>query len=201
MIQQINLYKDSLKQQQSKPALNSYIYGFAAILFLLLAYSIFTLKSLSHTKNEIQIIKQQITAAEAELIHIKNKYPRPQINTLLTQEISHAEIMLGSLSQVVHLLNDKDADTTQGFSRYFSALATQSIPEVWLTNININSQDHTLSLQGSTYQAEKIAHFLQKLPNEAVFQGRSFAQLIMTQAEKNEDQLNFVINSTIPSSE
>jgi hypothetical protein len=196
MIQQVNLYQDALKQSQKKPVLNHYIYGLVTLFILLISYSLFLFITVDNTKNKIQQTKQQLSAAESELLGLKTQYPKQQINKLLIQEIAYSEKMLSRISETVHLLNNKSSDTTQGFSRYFSALATQSITEVWLSHIAIHAQDHTISLKGSTYQADKIALSLQKLPAEKIFQGRSFAQLNMTQAEANENLLNFVIKTT-----
>lgn len=195
MIQQINLYQDILKQGQTKPLVNAYVYGLIAMIILMIGYSIYLFTDLNNAKNNIQIARQQLTEAESKVQILRIQHPKKQINKLLTQEISSSQNILNSLSQVIHLLTDKTSDQTQGFSRYFSALARQSTANLWLTNITINAQQQTIDLHGSTYQAEKTALFLQKLPHEAVFQGRSFAKLSMIQSEENDNQINFIIST------
>jgi len=195
MIQQVNLFKDSLKQSQAKPMLNSYVYGLMAILILLSVYSAFLWLELNNTKNSLQLAKQQLIQAESKVQVLKVEHPKQQINTLLSHELSRSQQVFNSLSQVIGLLTDEKSDQTQGFSAYFSALARQSITGAWLTNISINTQKHTINLQGRTYQAEKIALLLQNLHHEPSFQGRSFAKLIMTQAEESESQIDFAINT------
>jgi len=104
---------------------------------------------------------------------------------------------LGDLSQVIHLLSNKKSDQTQGFSRYFSALARQSIADVWLSGIHINADQQSIVLKGSTFYPGKTPVFLQNLQNEAVFKGKSFAKLEMIQAEKNNSQINFTISTFV----
>ncbi len=196
MIQQINLYQDVLKQNQAQPTINRYIYGSVAALILLLAYSIYLFLDLNNTKNNLQKAKQQLLKAETQVQVMKIKYPEQKINPLLAQEVSRLQNIVGSLSSVIHLLADKKSDQTQGFSRYFSALSRQSIPNVWLRNIAINGGKQILTLQGSTYTAKKIPVFIQNLHDEPVFQGRNFAQLVMFQDKETENLINFTISTT-----
>jgi len=197
MIQQVNLYKDSLKQgQSSAPSINNYIYGLVAIIILLVTYSIFLFSALNTTKSSIQLTKQQLTEAESKIQFLSVQYPKQQLNKLLPEEISHSQKKLSNLTQVINQLTDNTTDMTQGFSRYFIALARQSIPKVWITGISVNGDQHTIDIKGSTYQAENTAVFLQKLQNEKIFQGRTFAKLLITQSDKSNNQLNFIINTS-----
>jgi len=196
MIQQVNLYKNILNQEQATPVLKNYLYGLIAIIFLVMSYSLFLIVENNGIKNNITHTKQQLITAESDLNSVQIKYPKKTIDPLLVQELSHSKMMLNNLSKVVHMLNDKSSDQVQGFSRYFSALANQSMAAVWLTDIDIDGKNNTILLQGSTYQAEKTAVFLQQLHHEKAFQGRSFAKLSMTQSEHDENLLNFIINTT-----
>jgi len=197
MIQQVNLYKDSLKPRQSNLlSINSYIYGLIAVIILLSAYSGFLFSELETTKNNIQLTKQQLAEAESKIQLLSIQHPKQQINKLLPTEISHSQNKLKHLTQVINQLTDNTSDMTQGFSRYFIALARQSIPQVWITAISINGDQQTIDIKGSTYQAKNTAVFLQKLQHEAIFQGRSFAKLIITQSDESNNQLNFTINTS-----
>lgn len=196
MIQQVNLYTDIFKQTKQGSAINAFFYGAVAIISLLVAFSIFLLIALNNTKGNIQVAKQNLIQTESRIQLLQAQYPKQQTNKLLTEELSHYQNKVNNLSHVIQLLSDKASDQTQGFSRYFSALARQSIAEIWLTNISINGIQHNINLQGSTYQPEKVALFLQNLHHEAVFQGQSFAKLVMKQAKENKDQIDFSINST-----
>jgi len=196
MIQQVNLYQEILQQNQSRPLVKRYILGLTVVMLVLIGLSIFITVDLYSTKNSLQQAKQQLRAAKTRIQLLQVQYPVQQINTLLIQEIKHSQNIIASLSRVIHLLTDKKSDRTQGFSRYFSALARQSIPDIWLTTIYINGKTNTLQLQGSTYIAEKIPVFIQKLHNESVFQGKHFEKLIISQVEEPENQIDFIVSST-----
>lgn len=196
MIQQINLYQDILKQNQTKPVINRYFYALSGAILLLIGCSIYLASDLNSTKKTLQQARQQLGDSELRIQLLKAKFPNRQLNPLLEQEILQTQNMLISLSKVIDLLTDNKSDLTQGYSRYFTALARQGIADVWLSNIIMVGEYNSLKLQGSTYKAEKIPVFLQKLNNESVFQGRSFAKLIMTQAKEDEDMIDFTVSTT-----
>ena len=196
MIQQINLYQDILKQGQAKPVINNTLLVLLGVIMLIIGFSIYLVLDLNNTKKSLELTKQQLSEAETRVKLAQVQYPKQQINALLTQEISRSQTMLASLSRIIQILSDENSDQTQGFSRYFSALARQSIADVWLTNIVINGQEHSLILQGSTYNPEKIAVFLQKLHHESIFRGRTFAKLIMAEEEETEHQIDFTVSTT-----
>jgi hypothetical protein len=196
MIQQVNLYQEILQQNQSRQVISPYILGLIVIILLLIGISVYIIVDLNNTKNNLQQAKLQLREAETRIQLIQAQYPVQQINTLLAQEITRTQNILASLSRVIHLLTDKKSDQTQGFSQYFSALARQSISDVWLTTIYINAQTNNFQLQGSTYIAEKIPVFIQKLHKESVFQGKHFEKLIMSQNKESENQIDFTVSST-----
>jgi hypothetical protein len=197
MIQQVNLYRHLGEQKQAKPALNSYLYGSALFILILLGLSIYSYINMKQTKNSLQQARLDIQNTETQVTTLHAQYPKQQLNTGITQKISLKQKILGDLSQIIHLLSNKESDQTQGFSRYFSALARQSIADVWLSGIHINADQQNLVLKGSTFYPGKTPLFLQNLQNEAVFKGKSFAKLEMMQAEKNDSQINFTISTFV----
>ncbi len=201
MIQQVNLYQSILDSQQPRPFISPFTLGLMLILLLFFVYSIYLVLDLKNTRDELAATSLQLTEANTRVQLLQIQYPKQHINKLLIQEISLSQGIQSSLARIIDLLNDKTSDQTQGFSRYFSAFARQSIADVWLNTININASEHSIKLEGSTFQAEKIPVFLQKLHHEAIFQGRNFATLSMVQAEQSNHQINFMVNTSADSEE
>ncbi len=201
MIQQVNLYRHFAKKKQATPAFNQYLYGLIFATLLLVGFSFYLWVSLKSSQTDLQLAKQNLQNIEKQINLLQQQYPKQTINSRITQEIAEQQKILTSLSQVIHLLNDKDSDQLQGFSRYFSALARQSIVDVWLSKIYINADMQSLLLKGSTFYPGKVPVFLKNLQLEATFKGKSFENLIMLQAEKNPSQLNFTISTVSVSEE
>lgn len=201
MIQQVNLYQNLFDKKQAKPTTNKYLYGLALVILLLIAFSIYLFVDMKDTKNSLQEAKLKLQDTELQINELRMKYPAQQIDEQIIQEISQLQNVLTSLSAVLHLLTDEDSDQTQGFSRYFSAFSRQSIADVWLSNINIDAGKQSLTLQGSTFYPGKTPMFLQNLQHEPIFQGKSFAKLVMSQAEKNKSRIDFTISTTAEESD
>ncbi len=201
MIQQVNLYKNLFDKKQAKPTTNKYLYGLALVILLLIAFSIYLFLDMKDTKNSLQEAKLKLQDTELQINELRMKYPAQRIDEQIIQEISQLQNVLTSLSVVLHLLTDEDSDQTQGFSRYFSAFSRQSIADVWLSNINIDAEKQSLTLQGSTFYPGKTPMFLQNLQHEPIFQGKSFAKLVMSQAEKNKSRIDFTISTTAEESD
>lgn len=196
MIQQINLYQEDLEQGGNQSLVNKILFSFIAVTLLLAGFSLYLFITLNNTKDNIQLSKQQLIEAETRVQLLQVKYPRQQISSLLSHEISRSENIRASLTNVLHILKDKKSDQTQGFSRYFSALARQSLANVWLSTISINAQQQTLTLEGSSYQPKNIPLLLQSLHDESVFHGTSFVKLIITQNQQNNHQVDFTVSTS-----
>lgn len=201
MIQEVNLYQATLNTNKTRPVVNNYIYGLLLPLFLLIGSSAYLLFDQNNTSESIKKAQQQLSDAEIEVEQLRIHYPPRQTDSLITEEITRLQNILTSLSQVVYLLSENDSDQTQGFSRYFSALARQNIPDVWLTDIAIDAENNLISLQGSTFNTEKLPVFLQKLHQEPIFKGRTFEKLTISQAKEKSQQLDFHVSTTIKTPE
>ena len=197
MIQQVNLYHHLFEQKKEKPTHNRYLIGLALFLLLLAGFSIYLFVDIKQTKTNLEQAQLNLQDTEMQIEDLRTQYPEQPVDSQITHEITRLENILTNLASVLHLLTDKESDQTQGFSHYFSALGRQSITEVWLSNIHIDAEKQNLTLKGSTFYPEKTPVFLQNLQQEPIFQGKSFAKLIMSRSEKNASQVDFIISTAI----
>jgi hypothetical protein len=196
MIQQVNLYQDVLRREQSK-SVNPYWLGLPAVAILLIGFSVNLVWNLKNTETEVQLNIKNLDAEIARVNSISSQIPQQEVDAQLAAEVAEWQNMLDELKQAMHLLSGKNADQSSGFSSYFQALSNQSIPDVWLSTLYIDGQQHIINLGGSTFKAEKIPYFLQQLQKEPVFDGHSFAKLLMQKSEKIPDQLDFKLTTTL----
>ena len=81
MMQQVNLYRHLDGKTQDKPALNSYLYGSALFVVLLLGMSIYSFIEMKQTKNNLQQAKSDIQKTETQLTTVQAQYPKQQLDT------------------------------------------------------------------------------------------------------------------------
>ena len=195
MIQQVNLYQDCLKKEQQASAVKRYVIGLLGFITVLFCLSIYLFLALASSKNNLASAEEQLIVAKNQTVYIQAKYPKQPVNVSLNQKIVASQLTLDGLTQVIGYLSDESSDQVQGFSRYFRALALQSVAEVWLRKITINGKDNTLTFQGSTYIPSKIPVMLKNLHYEPVFQGKVFSKLIMSQAADDVKRVDFTVTT------
>jgi len=196
MKQQVNLFQSDLIARRQRPAILNYLYGLVALVIMLAIFSATLLFGIDNTQAEITLARQKLQQAQTKVQLLQVQYPRKQINTLLAKKITQSQDMQTSLKQIISLLTDKTSDQTQGFSRYFSAFARQTLPNLWLSNIAIDVQTKNLRFSGSTYTAQNLPVLLQKLQSETIFQGKVFVKLQMKQAEEPSNRTDFIISTS-----
>jgi hypothetical protein len=195
--QQVNLYKEILKQKQHKSGLNLYWLGPSVIALLFASFSGYLIWQLNNTEIQVQNHIKDLEAEQAKVNQISAQIPNQNIDAQLATEVEQWQNKLTELTQAMQLLSGKVTDKSPGFSDYFQALANQSVPEVWLRALYLNRQQQVINIEGSTFKPEKIPFFLQQLQKEPIFNGHTFAKLIMQKSEAISDQLDFKLNTTL----
>lgn len=193
MKQQVNLYQDILRQGQNKSGVNLYWFGLSATVLLFIGFSVYLASNLKSAETQVQQLRQNLSAEQARVTQISAKIPNQEIDTQLAAEVTQWQNMLVELTQTIQLLSSQSS----GFSSYLQALSDQSIPEVWLRAIYLHGQQQIINIEGSTFQPEKIPYFLQQLQKEPIFNGQSFAKLIVQKSEKIPSQLDFKLSTTL----
>ena len=197
MIQQINLYQDAFQKKQQKPVIVYILIGIGSTILVLLGLSIYLVLGLNTIKNKFETSKDQLSNIQSTLNLLQENVSKQQVNTAIIDEIDRLQNNFFSLSKAINLLTDTKSDQTQGFSRYFTALADQSNANVWLNYISIKAKTDDLTLKGSSFDPSKIPALLQRLQLEPVFQGKTFENLSITQAKKAKNRTDFTISTLI----
>ena len=196
MIQQINLYKDILQQQQQKSLLAQVPLLLLSLFVLLLLFSAYTQWQTYSIEQAISLNEQQLKADETKVNSLLARIPAQALDPNLATEVQRLQHTLDDLTQTIQILNIKNPDDSLGFSQYLRAFANQGLKEVWLTHIFITGQPKTITIDGSSSNLEKIPTFIQRLRNEPIFKGQSFAQLKIEKANEAK-QINFSLSSKL----
>ena len=198
-VQQVNLYQDSFKQKQ----LSIDFYLKAAVVFVFfIGFSLINVYLIHNLHNDSGIVEQKRTQLAAEQEQVKlleSTLPKQELNSALIAELELWQKKLDDTNKTLAILSNKDTARSQGFSAYFQALVNQSISDVWLTVIHFDVEQQRINLEGSTFKSDKIPYFLQQLQKEAVFHGRTFAQLQIEKSAQVPNLMNFKLSTHLES--
>jgi Tfp pilus assembly protein PilN len=196
VIQQVNLYREILKQQQKQSGIKLYSMALAAVVLLCVGFSAYLLWDNYTIETEVHQARQTLKQEQDRVNGLLSKRPNQELNGSVLAEIEQWQNRVNEALQTLKMLTGKGAVSAQGFSGYLQALAYQSDPDVWITAIHINGQNQGLSIEGSTFKPEQIPQLLQRLQKEPVFKGQTFAKLIMHLSAKIAGQMDFTLSST-----
>lgn len=195
IVQQVNLYQDSLKQKQL--SIDFYL-GAVTVFAFFIGFSLINVYLIQNLHNDSRIVEQKRKALEGEQARVKlleSTMPKQEINTALVAEFEQWQKKVEVLKQTVAILNNHDTVRSQGFSAYFQALANQPVSDVWLTVIHVDAAQQRINFEGSTFKTAKIPYFLQQLQQEPIFQGRAFAQFQIEKSEQVPNLMNFTLST------
>lgn len=189
--QQINLYQPIFRKQ---PVVFSFNVLLGLCLFSLLlmgavyGFAQWQTDNLYRQRAELETqhddLERRVSAMAPQL-------PRPTVNKLLQRELQQLVERRNSDAGLLNMLQNRIESHHGGFSGYLEGLATQSLPEVWLTRIQVADSGMTLSLAGKTLQAEAVPRLLQRLQSETIFLGRSFQVMELVRRDELDPVLDF----------
>ena len=78
------------------------------------------------------------------------------------------------------------------FSQHLSAFATDIVPNVWLTNITIDSSGRTITLKGKSTDMDTLQNFFSQITKNPLFEGYIFNADNVAKAAIVKDQGNLI---------
>lgn len=198
IIQQVNLYQENLKNQRLNTDIPVYLGVIVLFILILAGFSWYFQNELDKKQLIAEQTLKNLNAQKLAVKQLQDSQPKPQPDTALIAETTEWQKKVTDLSQTINLLNNPTNMQTQGFSGYFLALANQSVSEVWLSVIHFEAPQELINFEGNTFTPDEIPIFLQRLQQEPVFHGRSFATLAIEQSAKIPNLKSFKLSTHLP---
>jgi len=183
--QQINLYNPIfLKEEKYFSALTMVraLGIIAAGLALFWGYAAFQISRLDKIAGDLD---RQLAEQRAALVRLATEYSPDGAVRRTNAEIVRLEVQVQSGDQLLNSVRTGELGNTAGFSGYFSALARQALPGVWLTGMVIGGSGSELTLQGRVVQAHLVPAYIQALGAEPLMQGRVVTELKLSARDES----------------
>ena len=198
IVQQVNLYQDSLKPKQLNARLNGYLTIIGIFCLGLLSLSFYFKNEFTKNQTAVAQVQKNLNTQKALVKQLQEHQPKSQNNTVLLAEIGQWQKKVAELTQTIAILDHETDMQRHGFSAYFQGLANQPVSDVWLNLIHFDARQDMINFEGSTLKPDEIPDFLQHLQKQPVFHGRSFAKLIVEKSEKIPNLMNFKLSTHQP---
>ncbi len=195
MIQQINLYRDTLLPHRTKLPARQIFTGLVATMLLLLIYAGWSQLQLNKSKQVLADTKAEAEIRQTELKTLSELIEKRKPNEALISEGQLLEADLIAKRQLINSLQS-DNDSASGFSPFLEALARQRIEPLWLTKILLTDAGAQVGLQGKTLDPSHVTDYLARLSNEEIFKRREFGFFQLQRHDNAAGVLTFALASS-----
>ncbi len=166
MSQQINLYHPIFRKQQKKFSAKTMLQAVAVIVGALMLIGGYSTYRIGILKKELHQAGIQNTAVLRRLEQLTRNASGKTINQKIDDEIQRLEREIAASTQIQAILKQGVFTNTQGFSRYFVALAKGNIKGLWLTHIEITGAATAVTLEGMSNAPYLVPRYLQRLSGQ-----------------------------------
>jgi Fimbrial assembly protein (PilN) len=192
MKQQINLYP-----AEEKPNLVPSFYHImvtsAAFFAFLMLISIFSMIGRFQDRNDLKKLEIEEADLQQKYAALEQKIPSPKVKEELEKQIKYLEDMRNSSQVVLSIISTLQSDQFRGFSGYLKALSEQTIPGLWLTRFNFQSEGLLVTLEGKAIRPELVPKLIENLGKESIYGGKTF-QIFKMALDPKTQQLNFILS-------
>ena len=176
MRQQINFYRAEFRSERQIFAAATLLIGCGVIMLAMLLSYVFALRQLSSIASELQIVRNQETAAIERLQNLRPAITAVSGDKTWAERLDDATRSLRDKQLVLSLVQGSTLGDTQGFSRHLRSLARRDTDGLWLTHISLSALGDKTRLEGQALRAELVPAYLQSLAEEPPFATQRFHQ-------------------------
>lgn len=187
MSQQINLFDPVLLAQKKIFSAVTMAQALAVIVvggLLFYGYAWYQVRTL---QNQVERTGKMLDALQARVDKVQAVVASRKKSKLLEDEVARMENLVKRRQEIVAELQKGDFGNRQGFSAYFGALARQKPEGLWLTDFMIAGAGDRIAISGRTLQPELVPVYITRLAREPAMEGKTFADLSMTQPKPAAD--------------
>ena len=181
MSQQINLFNPAFQRQKNIFSVATVIQAQVLIVLgagLFYAYADYQVKQL---ESQSAAVDKRYTTEKTRLAEYQALFSPQQTSQLLQEELKQTEARAAAQQALVETLKNGALGNTTGYSEYMRAFARQVVNGLWLTGFDIAGDAAQLSMSGGVLSPDLLPVYVQKLSQEKVMRGKSFAALQMDQ--------------------
>lgn len=200
MAQQINLFNPIFLQQKKHFSAVTMLQAlgllFAGIL-VFYGYVSFETRTLTRVADDS---RKQLQAQSEQIAKYTREFSPEGRSKALAEELARVTAQLKQREDLIAMLRTGALGNTDGFARYLSALARQTMSGVWLTGVSIAGDEVDLQLAGRVLRADLVPAYVRALNHEEVMRGRRIAEMRLTAREEREPQSTAAPGATAPAS-
>jgi hypothetical protein len=183
MSQQLNLFNPIFLRQKKYFSARTLLRGLAVVVVALVVLNAFQRVQLAGLERQLAEATSQHEVTQQQLVKFAGEAKRGP-SKVIQDEVARLENQLKAQEALLEGLDNGTLGNTEGFSRYMSALARQTLSGVWLTGFSASGNDGPLSIRGRLLRPELLPSYIRMLNKEDALRGHGFAELRLLAREE-----------------
>lgn len=179
MSQNINLLTPAFRKQRRLLTLAKVAQCLGIMLAALFGYHYFLQQQVRGISAELASAEELLNSQRGYVVKLKGKAAAPKVDAQLDADITRFETELKLARDSMEALSGGAFGNQQGFAEYLRAFSRQSVNGLWLTGFTIAGSGE-LEIRGRVLSPDLVPSYIQRLNQEKVLAGRSFARLEMS---------------------
>ena len=184
MSQQINLFNPVFLAQKKVFSSRTMAIGATVVLAALVALHSAQRVQLAMVEHQLDGADQQFKQAQQQLAKFAAQ-KKSSPTKALEDEAARLEERLISQQKLLESFAKGSLGNVEGFARYLTALARQTVSGVWITGFTIDGAEGLKQLRGRLQHPELLPTYLRKLHQEDVFRGQAFTEFHMNRLNES----------------
>jgi hypothetical protein len=179
MSQNINLFSPAFRKQRELLTLATVAQCLGITLVALFGYHYYLQQHVNGLAAELKSAESLLKSHQSHIERLRGKPGAARPDAQLDADIARYENELKLARESVEALKGGAFGNQRGFAEYLRAFSRQSVNGLWLTGFSIAGSGE-LEIRGRVLSPDLLPSYIQRLNQEKVFAGRSFARLEMS---------------------
>jgi len=176
--QNVNLLAPAFRKQRQPLTLATVAQLLGIVLVALFGYHYYLQQQVNGLAEELRTAESVLKSQRGYVERLKSRNAEAKADTRLDAEIARYEAELKPARESMEALKGGAFGNQQGFAEYLRAFSRQSVNGLWLTGFTIAGSGD-LEIRGRVLSPDLVPGYIQRLNQEKVLAGRSFARLEM----------------------
>ena len=183
MSQQINLFNPIFLRQKRHFSAVTMAQALGVVLVGALAMYAFQMRQNQTLAGALAQADEQLEARRIQITRFGKEFSTQGASRLLGKELATAEARLAQRRDLLDDVKTGVGGDVEGYSRYLTALARQTLPGVWLTGLEIGGKSSALVIRGRALDSALVPAYMRALNRAAPLAGRRVEELRLSAKE------------------
>jgi Tfp pilus assembly protein PilN len=184
MRQQINLYQPIFSETRKPLSAVVVALCFAVVIAALVGYSVYANMQLTELQVSVESLRAEQAEQEALLTATGEENAAREKPAAVDARIKNIDRMISERRIALKVLQSGAAGQATGFAARMEALARRHVEGLWIDKLVLSGTNGSMSLAGSTLDADTVPAYLHSLARDSVLSGTRFDEFVIERPVK-----------------